>query len=101
MLFIASQWGGHRFVWDDRQWSFDQLTEAVSSVVPAQTIDGRYYGRPAREYVCGNEANPIVDKHLVYALTQYLVWKTRCDIGQMHDALGIALKEFVKTAPRL
>lgn len=93
--------GAYKFSWDGRQWSFDQLTELISTVVPGQILPGGYLGKSAKEEICLNNLDPQVQGHAVYALTQHLAKKTQCDVNKMHELAGQALHAFIRSAPRV
>ena len=92
--------GGYTFKWDGKAWSFDQLSEVLSTVVSAQGMPGGYMNKGAALRVCDEETNPSVNNHPIYGLTLHLLKKHGCNLNTLHEESGKALQAFMDTAPR-
>ena len=110
----------YTFLWHGHRWSYDQVSETLSAIVPAQLIGDGYTGAAQRR-VCNNIPKmptvtdtssgitiyrPSMDPHTegvdAYDLTRFLVRETRCDLRRMRPLIGeIIDKALVPVLPAL
>ncbi|MFZ2253105.1 MAG: hypothetical protein WAW13_02940 [Minisyncoccia bacterium] len=92
--------GGYWFQYQGRQWSFDQLTELLSWIVPGQTLPGGYLSSQTAR-VCEGNPSPKIKGHDVYALIHFMINKFGCNLPILHDKSGEVVTAFISTAPKL
>jgi L-rhamnose mutarotase len=82
------------FYWDEQQWSFDQLMEAIAVVSSMHAAHGMDQ-EALTNRVCRFENDEL------FKLVRYIVAKTKCDRAEMQRESTKMLEAFMQTAPKL
>ncbi len=93
--------GEYQFLWHDQLWSFDQLTELLSSVVSAQALPGKYMNPGAKARICDGIGEVEMDGHNVYGMLLHAIRDSECNLVSMHTLAGEALLSFMEQAPQI